>query len=146
MQPERVVDLARHRAHGTPLHRAEHRIGGAELQEVHLVEHAVHVDRAGARLEPVVADEQDDVVGTSAADERADRVVGLAEDVGHLLADARVLVPRIVGVVGRDVVGQAVLVRSIETHTLAIRSHSVLSMSHSLAAMRLPVTSKASSR
>ncbi len=73
------------------------------------MEHAVHVDRAGARLEPVVADEQDDVVGTSAADERADRVVGLAEDVGHLLADARVLVLHVVRVVGRDVVGQAVL-------------------------------------
>ena len=47
--------------------------------------------------------------GRARDDERADRVVGLAEDVGHLLADARVLVLHVVRVVGRDVVGQAVL-------------------------------------
>ena len=80
--------------------------------------------------------------GRARRDERADRLVGLAEDVGHLLADARVLVLRVVGVVGRDVVAdRQCCVRSMLTQTLAIRSHSVLSISHSLTLMRLAVTS-----
>ena len=47
--------------------------------------------------------------GAGVRDEAADRVVGLAEDVGDLLAHAGVLVLRVVGVVGRDVARQAVL-------------------------------------
>ena len=141
VQTERVVDLARDLAHRPPLHRAEHRVGGTEVEVPELLQHAVHVDRARARLEPVVGDEQDDVVGTRARDERADRLVGLLEDVGHLLADARVLVLDVVGMVGRDVVGQRVLGAVDQTQTLAIRSHSVLSISHSLTLMRLAVTS-----
>ena len=75
-QAERVVDLARDLAHGPPLHRAEHHVGGAEVQVAELVQEAIHVDRARARLEAVVGDEQDDVVGTGAAHEAADGVGG----------------------------------------------------------------------
>ncbi len=53
--------------------------------------------------------------GRARRDERADRIVGLPEDVGDLLPDARVLVLRVVGVVGRDVVGEAVL-RAVDAH------------------------------
>jgi hypothetical protein len=60
-------------------------------------------------LEPVVGDEQDQVVGTGARDEPAESVVGLPEDVGDLLPDPRVLVLRVVRMVGRDVVRERVL-------------------------------------
>jgi hypothetical protein len=57
----------------------------------------------------MVRDEQDQVIGTGAGDEGAERLVGLAEDVGGLAADPGVLVRRVVRVVGRDVVRQRVL-------------------------------------
>ena len=104
VQPERVVDLPRDLPHGAPLHRTEHVARRREVEVSEFLQQAVHVHGARARLEPVVRDEQDQVVGPSAGDERAERLVDLAEDVGGLAADPRVLVRQVVGVVGRDVV------------------------------------------
>ena len=86
------------------MHRTEHVARRREVEVPESLQQAVHVHGARARLEPVVRDEEDQVVGTGAGDERAERLVDLAEDVGGLAADPRVLVRQVVGVVGRDVV------------------------------------------
>ena len=115
VQAEQVVHLARDVAHRSPLHRAEDRVRGRELQVAELVQQVVHVQRARAALEPVVADEQDQVVGLGARQERADRVVELLVDAARLGADRGGGVLREVGMVGGDVVRQAVL-RAVDAH------------------------------
>ncbi len=115
MQAEHVVGLAGDLAHRPPLHRPEDDVRRAELEEAELLQQLIHVDRARDRLEPVVRDEQDEVVVARARDERADRVVELLVDVAHLRADRGLLVAGGVRVVGRDVVRERVL-RAVDAH------------------------------
>ena len=109
MQPEPVVDLAGHGPDRSPLHRPEDRVGRREAQEPEPLEQPVHVHRSGARLEPVVAHEQDQVLGTGSRDQAAEPVVEHPVDVPNPGRHRRLGELGVIGVVRGDVLRQAVL-------------------------------------
>src|SRR5919108_3112051 len=86
MEAQLVVDLAGHGPHAAPLHRPEDGPAGLpEPQEAEVLQQAVHVDGPGAGLEPVVRDEQDEVLVPRSLQDLAEPLVQQAIDVADPL-------------------------------------------------------------
>ena len=110
-----------------------------------MLEHAVHVERAGARLVAVVGHEDDRVLVVGALDERPQLAVEHAVDVAHAVGDRRGRRLGVPGWPGWTYSSRQCWIRSGETKTRQAASHSSVSSSRRIASARAALVRSTSS-